>query len=302
MDVISDFAVFRAIVEAGGVSAAAEVLQSSPPAVSRRLAALEMRLGVKLAERQSRRFRLTDEGTVLYERSCAVLDQVRDIEAEVASRGGIIRGLLRVGAPTDFGRRHIGPIVAEFASIHDGLEMHLILSDAGLEVAADGCDLVLRFGMPADQGMIARKLATTARALCAAPAYLERFGAPTSPADLAKHNCLRLARRHQLMDVWQFTQGAVEHEVKVGGTLSSASGDVLHGWALSGAGISLEARWDVEEDLASGALVEVLPEYRAKPLELYASFAPGKPLPPRIRHFLDFLLQSLSKIERPAAS
>jgi len=141
---ISDFALFRAIVEAGGISAGALVLQSSPAAVSRRLTALETKLGVRLAERSSRRFRLTDEGLLLYERSRTILESVRDAEAEVASHGGAARGLPRVGAPTDLGRRHLAPLLAAFAAQHPGLGAHLVTSDAGLEVEADACDLVLR--------------------------------------------------------------------------------------------------------------------------------------------------------------
>jgi LysR family transcriptional regulator, transcriptional activator for dmlA len=112
------------------------------------LTALEVKLGVRLAERTSRRFRLTDEGLLLYERSRSILEQIRDAEAEVASRGGVARGLLKVGAPCDFGRRHLGPILALFTAQHPGLEAHLVLSDAGLENQADGCDVVLRYGLP----------------------------------------------------------------------------------------------------------------------------------------------------------
>jgi LysR family transcriptional regulator, transcriptional activator for dmlA len=295
LDAISDFALFRAIVDAGGISAAALVLESSPAAVSRRLTALEAKLGVRLAERSSRRFRLTDEGTLLYERSCSILQQVRDAEAEVASRGGAARGHLRVGAPADLGRRHIAPLLASFTAQHPGLETHLILSDAGLEVAADECDIVLRFGLPNDLGMIARKIVTTERILCASPAYLARHGAPNSPDDLARHSCLRIARRHQLFDLWRFARDGSEFDVKVGGILSSADGTVLHDWAVSGEGISLEAFWDVAEDIAAGRLVEVMADYRCPALELYAVFAPGKPLPPRIRLFVNRLAEAFSR-------
>jgi DNA-binding transcriptional LysR family regulator len=296
MDTISDFEVFRAIVDSGGISAAAEALQSSPPAVSRRLASLEKKLGVRLAERQSRRFRLTDEGTLLYERCCAILEQIREAEAEVASRGGAARGLLRVGAPCEFGFRHISCLMATFAQKHPALDAHLTLSDAGLEVAADGFDLVLRFGLPEDIGTIARRIASTPRVLCASPAYLTKYGSPNTPADLAQHKCLRFSRRHRLMDLWTFTKNGQDHPVKVGGSLSSANGDVLHAWALAGEGLSLEARWDVEEDLAAGRLVEVLPGYRASDLELYAVFAPGKTIIPRIRMFVDYVAQELARL------
>ena len=130
MDEVSEFALFRAIVETGGISAAALALQSSPAAVSRRLSAMETKLGVRLAERSSRRFRLTDEGLLLYERCRSILDQIRDAEAEVASRGGAARGLLRIGAPADFGRKHIAPLLPGFTAQHPGLDAQRHAIDA----------------------------------------------------------------------------------------------------------------------------------------------------------------------------
>lgn len=297
MDDISDFALFCGIVDAGGISAGALALGSSPAAVSRRLTALEAKLGVRLAERSSRRFRLTDEGLLLYERSRSILERVRDAEAEVASRGGAARGMLRVGAPVDFGRRHVAPLLADFTNRHAGLEAHLTLSDRGLEIEADACDLVLRYGLPNDPAVIARKIATTDRLICASPSYLARRGTPLSPDDLAEHNCLRLARRHQLLDRWDFTRGENQYEVRVRGTLSSGDGAVLYRWALSGEGISSEAFWDVADDLAAGRLVRVLPDYRCPAIELYAVFAPGKPVPPRIRLFVDHLIQAFRRVQ-----
>jgi LysR family transcriptional regulator, transcriptional activator for dmlA len=289
---ISDFALFCGIVDAGGISAGALALGSSPAAVSRRLTGLEAKLGVRLAERSSRRFRLTDEGLLLYERSRSILERVRDAEAEVASRGGVARGMLRLGAPIDFGRRHVAPLLAAFTRQHAGLEAHLILSDRGLEIEADACDLVLRYGLPNDPTMIARKVATTDRLLCASPSYLARRGTPLTPDDLVGHDCLRLARRHQLLDRWDFARDEDRYEVRVRGTLSSGDGTVLYQWALSGEGISSEALWDVADDLAAGRLVRVLPDYRCPAIELYAVFAPGKPVPPRIRLFVDHLVQA----------
>ncbi len=302
MDSISEFALFRAIVDAGGISAAALALQSSPAAVSRRLTALEARLGVRLADRSSRRFRLTDEGLLLYDRSFAILEQVRDAEAEVASRGGSARGLLKVGASADLGRRHVSPVLARFVAQHPGLDAHLILSDAGLENEADDCDLVLRFGLPNDPAMIARKIATTTQVVVAAPSYVARRGAPTSPEELKDHNCLRLARRHKMIDLWRFRRGDEPIEIQVSGNLSSADGTVLRGWALSGEGISWEALRDVADDLASGNLVHLLPDCRSANMELYAVFAPGKPVPPRIRLFVDFLVGVFGELEQKLAA
>jgi DNA-binding transcriptional LysR family regulator len=288
-DAIGDIELFRAVVEAGGISAGALALGSSPPAVSRRLAALETRLGVRLAERSARRFRLTEDGALYYERVRNLLADLRDVEAEVSARGSTARGLLKVGAPMELGRRKIAPLLAEFAAQHPRLQAHLVLSDAGLEVEQDAIDVALRIDRPDDPAVITRKIASTRRAFCAAPSYLAARGTPRRPADLAGHECLRLARRHRLNDRWRFrTESGVE-EIKVGGSLSSSSGDVLHGWALEGKGLSLEAFWDVAEDLAAGRLVESLPDCAADTVELFAAFSPGQPTPSRIRLFMDFM-------------
>ncbi len=288
-DRIGDVELFCAIVEAGSISAAALASGSSPPAVSRRLSALEARLGVRLAERSARRLRLTDEGTLYYQQCRDILANLRDAEAEVSARGAAARGLLKVGAPTELGRRRIASLLAEFAAAHPGLEIHLVLSDAGLEVGQDGIDVALRIDRPDDPSVIARKIAASRRILCGAPSYLAARGKPARPTELASHECLRLARRHRLHDRWRFrTENGVE-EIKVGGHLSSSSGDVLHGWALAGLGLSSEALWDVTEDLQAGRLVECLADYSCDAIDLFATFQPGNPIPPRVRLFVDFV-------------
>jgi DNA-binding transcriptional LysR family regulator len=289
-DGIGDIELFCAVVEAGGISAAALASGSSPPAVSRRLSALEARLGVRLAERSARRFRLTDEGALYYQHCRSILADLRDADAEVSARGAVARGLLKVGAPMELGRTRVAPLLADFAVGHPGLEVHLTLSDAGLEVGQDGIDVALRIDRPDDPAVIARKIATTRRVLCGAPSYLAARGTPERPADLAEHECLRLARRHRLHDQWRFRSDSGVEEIKVGGHLSSSSGDVLHGWALEGRGLSSEALWDVAEDLQAGRLVECLADYRCEEIELFATFQPGHPIPPRVRLFVDFML------------
>jgi DNA-binding transcriptional LysR family regulator len=142
---------------------------------------------------------------------------------------------------------------------------------------------------PDDPAIIARRIASIGRVLCAAPSYLAAHGTPATPADLAGHECLRLARRHRLHDSWRFRTASGVEEIKVGGHLSSSSGEVLHGWALDGRGLSSEALWDVAEDLQAGRLVECLADYRCDEVELFAAFQAGHPLPPRIRLFVDFI-------------
>lgn len=291
-DSIGDIELFCAIVEAGGISAGATALRSSPPAVSRRLSALEDRLGVRLAERNARRFRLTEEGALFYEHCRKLLATMHDVEAEVSARGATARGLLKVGAPMELGRRRIAPLLAEFAARHPGLEAHLVLSDAGLEVGQDGIDVALRVDRPDNPAVMTRKIAATPRVLCAAPSYLADRGMPERPADLARHECLRLARRHYLHDRWRFRTDSGVEEIVAGGHLSSSSGDVLHGWALDGRGLSFEALWDVADDLEAGRLVACLADYASDEIELFATFQPGHPVPPRVRLFVDFMAAS----------
>lgn len=286
-DVVAELQLFQSIAGAGSLSAAARVLGSSPPAISRRLAELEQRLGVKLADRSARRFRLTDEGTVYLEQGRRILDQLRDLEAEVASRGGAARGLLRVGAPTDLGRRRVAPLLADFANRHTALEVHLVLSDAGLEVAEDGLDVALRVGLPNDPSVLTRKLLSSRRILCAAPSYFGKHGVPTGPDDLSHHECLCLARRYSLQNRWRFVDGTDTKVVQVRGTLTSSDGEVLRSWALEGQGISLEAEWDVADDIRDGRLVTCLDGLSAETIELFATYLPSKPIPASIRLFVE---------------
>ena len=190
-DSVGDIELFAAIVEAGGISAAAIALDSSPPVISRRLAMLEARLGIRLAERSARRFRLTEEGSLYYERGRAILSGLREMEAEVAARGTAAHGLLKVGAPMELGRNRIASLLASFCQLHPGLRAHLVLSDAGFEIGQDGLDVALRFGLPEDQSLISRKLATVRRIVCGSPAYFADRGVPGKPEDLTGHECLR---------------------------------------------------------------------------------------------------------------
>jgi DNA-binding transcriptional LysR family regulator len=294
-DGISDAEFFIGIAQAGGIGAGALALNSSPPAASRRLATIERRLGVQLAERSARRFRLTDEGRLYLERSHELLSAMRDMEAEVSSRGESARGLLRVAAPTDLGRRRLAPTLAAFADAHPELTVQLILSDSGVEIAEDGLDIAIRTGVPHDPAVIVRKLVTAPMKLCAAPAYLARHGTPREHAELSGHRCLVLARRHQRISRWRFRASTGEvRDVEITGRLSSTSGDVLRQWAIDGAGISLEAEWDVEADLAEGRLIECLPDVRWEPVSLYATFMPGRPVAPRVRLAIDWIADTFS--------
>ncbi|CDY78935.1 Transcriptional regulator, LysR family [Caballeronia glathei] len=292
VDEVNDMRVFAQMIEAGNLSAAARAFDSSTAAMSRRLAALERRLGVRLVTRTSRRFELTVEGAQFYERVLAILSAIEEAEAEASAQSQMPRGLLCVGAPSEIGRKQIAPMITAFSDRYPEVEVRLVLSDIGIDVIDDNLDVALRIGLPPDTGVIAKKLLSSRRVVVASPDYLARRGTPHSPADLAEHDCIRLVRGQRVFDRWRLLEEGQPRDVPVSGTLSTANGEVLHDWVLQGRGLALKALWDIQEDLRSGALVECMPEHQCDQIELYAVFASRRHLAPRVRVFLDFVQQA----------
>src|ERR1700677_153244 len=232
---------FVELVRAGNLSAAARALNSSPAAMSRGLTALESRLGVRLVTRTSRTFELTAEGHQFYERCERIVAEIAEAEAEASSQGKTVKGKLRIGAPMGIGRRLIAPLVASFVEKYPGIQVHLNLSDSGLDVIDDGLDVALRNGLPADTSVIARKVLTAKRITCASPAYFKKHGTPAKPGDLLQHDCIRLVRGRRVVDAWVFQEQGKRFEVVVNGTLTTTSGEVVHDWVRAGKGIALKA-------------------------------------------------------------
>ena len=196
MDRLDELAIFVRIVEEGSLARAAARLRRSPPAVTRALAALEDRLGVRLVDRTTRRLAPTEAGRALYDKARAL---VADYEAATAgARDAPVRGLLRITAPVQFGRRHIAPVVARFLDAHDGVEVELLLNDRNIDLIDEGIDVALRIGPLADSTLTARPVGHVRRLWVASPAYLKRRGMPRAPADLAHHEAhpRHVARQH----------------------------------------------------------------------------------------------------------
>jgi DNA-binding transcriptional LysR family regulator len=297
-DEVAELQLFVEIIKAGNLSAAARALNSSPAAMSRGLSALESRLGVRLVTRTSRTFELTDEGHLFYERCERIAADIAEAEAEASSQGKTVKGRLRIGAPVGIGRRLVAPLVARFVEKFPGVQIHLFLSDSGLDVVDDGLDIALRVGLPTDASVIAKKILSTRRAVCASPSYLKRHGVPRRPEDLLRHNCIRLVRGRRVMDAWSFQEGGKPFEMTVSGNLTTTSGLVLHDWAKSGRGIALKAVWDVQPDLEAGTLVECLKDFWCDEIDLFAICASRQHLPPRIRIFLDYISATLPEMVR----
>jgi DNA-binding transcriptional LysR family regulator len=231
-DEVAELQLFVEIVRAGNLSAAARALNSSPAAMSRGLTTLESRLGVRLVTRTSRSFELTEEGQLFYERCVRIVADIAD--AEASSKGATVKGILRLGAPMEIGRRLVAPLTTEFRRKFPDVQVHLVLSNAGLDVIDDGLDIALRIGLPSDSSVISRKVLTAKRITCASPAYFKKHGTPAKPSDLLQHDCIRLVRGRRVMDAWVFQEQGKRFEVVVNGTLTTTSGEVVHDWVRAG--------------------------------------------------------------------
>lgn len=294
MDEISALRLFVNVVEAGGISAAARNLEASPAAISRGLAALEKRLGVRLVTRTSRRFDLTDEGRLFFERSSSIVQDIDAAEAEIAAASDQPRGLIRVVAPMGFGAAVVAPLAREFAELHPQIGLRLILSDAGPDITDPIPDLMLTTRLPASSGMISRKIHSDRRIVCATPDYLARHGRPHTPQELLQHNCLCLVRGSDIFDHWQFRQGHRTISIKVSGRMAANSTAVLREWVLEGQGIGFLAMWDIYDAVQKNLLEECLFSYWCDTIDLYALYPTRQHLPHRIRIFIDFLMSRLS--------
>lgn len=288
---IEDLTVFVRIAERGGFSAAARELHVTPGAISKQVARLEARLGVRLFERSTRRVKLTDEGHAALEharRALASIDGLTDVA--LRSRG-VLEGTVRITAPAPFGRKFVAPLIGEFRARHPKVDFDLQLSDQIVDLLRSDVDLAIRIGALPDSTLIARRLAKSERLLVAAPAYVRKFGAPARPSDLAGHTCLVFSYPGVLQNVWALRSGRQRARVTVKGDLRSDNGEVLRDWCVQGLGISLRETWDVVSELESGALARVLSKWETEATNIFAVRAPRTPLPYRIAAFLDFMAE-----------
>lgn len=287
-----DVRLFTLIAKLGSMAAAAQELGVTPPVVSRRLAALEKRLNVRLMNRTTRRFSLTAEGEMYLAGGARLLEQLAMLEQRVGGGGHQPQGTLRIGATLGFGRMHIAPQLSLFTEEFPQVEAQLHLSERAINLVEQGLDVVIRFGELADSRLTARLLANNQRILCAAPEYLLRHGRPVAPRDLSKHNCIFIRERDETYGTWHLRKGSDIESVKVQSNLSSNDGTTALLWALEGRGLLLRSQWDVAEHVRSGALVPVLSEWSLPSADIYVVFQTTNQMPAKIRVLVDRLLAS----------
>ncbi len=284
------FLVFARVAEVGGFTAAAQDLEVSKATVSKAVAELEHRLGVSLLRRTTRRLSLTEAGERVLARARRIAQEAEGAMDEASEHRGEARGRLRISVPMTWGLRYLSPVLPDFMAQHPGIQVDLSLEDRAVDLIAEGFDLVVRIREMTDSTLVVRQLANVHRWLVAAPAYLQRMGTPQQPEDLSDHACLHYSNLSSGA-VWQLVGGGDDQRrsVRVTGPLCANNGDAIGLAARAGLGIALQPDFIVCDDLRSGAVVRVLPEWQGPPLRMHVLTAPGGQMPRKVRVFSDFL-------------
>ena len=298
-----DLRIFVAAVRAGGFSKAAQQLGLTRSAVSRRIEALETRLGVRLVTRTTRRFSLTEAGELFYERSARIAMDIEEAERDMLERYGAPRGDLRVNCAVMIGLKLIIPRLKGFARAYSGLRVHVDLSDAPVTKNDTQYDIHIRLGSIDDPNLVASRLARSRRILCASPDYLRDFGAPTAVEDLARHSCLLISGLGVDSNTWLFKNGDRIDRMGVTGQLIFNSGDGHYEALVAGLGIGRVTELLARTDIASGRLVPVLENlHEASAEPILAVFAGGKYTPQKTRAFIEYFRHGLRDYEVGKAS
>lgn len=291
---LDDLRVFCMVARKSSFSAAAEALSASAAYVSKRVGVLEASLGTRLLHRSTRRVAMTAAGERVFAWAEKILDDVDQLVEDVSSTRRMPRGTLRVSSSFGFGRKFVAPALADLQDRYPQLNVRLDLFDRVVDVAGEGFDLDVRIGDEIAGHLIARRLATNYRVLCAAPAYLKAHGAPQSVADLESHACLAIKERDHPFGVWRLDVGGETVGVKVTGPLSTNHGEAAVQWALAGRGIVLRSIWDVQPLLDEGKLQRVLPDV-TQPANVWAVFPERLAQSAKVKVCVDFLAEAFAQ-------
>jgi DNA-binding transcriptional LysR family regulator len=306
MDDLGNMRVFLAVARLGSFSEAGRQLDLAPSSISRQISQLEDSLGVRLFTRTTRSLTLTGAGEMWAERAARILLELEEAREAVRDFDAAPKGVVRVSAPIAFGRLHAAPAIIDFLQSYPDISVEYGLTDRNVDLIEEGMDVALRIGRLPDSSLIARRLAPMARVICASPRYLERRGVPTSPADLANHDCLtfRLYDAGSIWrpgaDLWSLHGPDGVFELPVKGPLKASSAEVLVRAALADLGLILVLDWLVEPFMRTGELVHVLGDYRiADDMgdgAIYAVYPSGRYVPAKVRVFIDYMAAHFAKV------
>ena len=285
--------VFTRVVELGGFSTAARAFRMTPSAVSKLVARLETRLGVRLINRSTRKLQLTPEGSAFYERALRILDEISAAEREAAI-GATPSGLLRVNTSVPFGLRLLLPLLPDFAKRYPDIKVEVVLTDLVVDLLEERADVAIRVGLMRESRLLARKLGESRMVVVASPGYLNERGTPKTPDDLADHNLLRFGFA-KWENGWPFKIGGETIAVMPSGNALVSDGEAMQHLAVAGMGLARLARFHVEADIKAGRLVPVLEAFNPGDIEpIHAVFVGhGGQLPARVRAFLDYLVETV---------
>lgn len=289
---INGIKVFVRAVDMGNISAAARTLRISAAAANHRIVQLEKRLGTRLLNRTTRSLQCTQEGGAFYHHALEVISAMERAESSVACLTGRPVGSVLVTAPVGFGQKLLPKLVMDYNEKFPDVQVQLRLSDHLLDILNDSIDVAIRMSVPKDSSLIGRKIGSCPRILCASPGYLEKHGTPRIPDDLLQHNCLLLRFPGSTQFRWKLNGPDGPVILPVSGSFDANHGEVLTDWALHDAGITLKAYWEVAEHLASGALVQILPNFPPEPVSLMALYPHKSLVSQKVRSFVDFLANS----------
>jgi DNA-binding transcriptional LysR family regulator len=284
MDRLDELAVFVAIVEAGSLVNASRRLRRSPPAVTRALSALEDRIGLRLVERTTRRLAPTEAGRALADRARTLLANYDEALLGVARAP--VRGVLRITAPVQFGRRHVAPIVSTFLNEYPEVRVELSLNDRNLDLIEEGLDLAVRIGALADSSLVARQVGSVRRVVVASPEYLARRGVPLTPPDLAAHDTIFGMARSSARE-WRFGPSARGAIVRLSPRLLVDDVEAQLQAAQAGRGIARPLSYQVTEQLAAGSLIRLLQDFEPQPLPVQLVTLSRGYMAPKIQAFIN---------------
>lgn len=294
MDRIREMETFLRVVEAGSFSAAARGLDIGQPAVSKIVADLERRLGIRLLARSTRRLTPTEAGLAFYERARRAMAEAD--EAETAARGAAMRleGRLRVSAPVTFGRLHVVPKLGAFLDAHPRLRLELVMDDRVIDLLAENIDAALRLGALPDSELTARRLAGADRLVVATPSYLARWGFPGAPEDLRDHQAI-VYRQVTGGQEWVFRREKSEVPVRLEPRLTLSAAEGVREAVLTGLGLTIASRWMFAPELASGEVVPVLQEWSLPPMDLWVTYPSGRLMSTKAKAFVEWFEGTLDR-------
>ena len=293
METVAGLRIFARVVEAGSFSEAGRQLGVAPSSVSRQINELENSLGALLFQRTTRKLSLTEAGELYYERATRIVTEIDEAKLAISQLDGTPTGILRLNVPGSLSRRYIVPTLVAFQEKFPGVEIVLLASDQVMDMIEHRIDLTIRLGALTDSSLVARKIGSGRRVVCASTAYLKKAGHPKLPDDLTDHNCL-IFRSNPGSNVWKFKNiKSVISAVRVSGNLYANDGESLVAAAVEGHGIILVPEWLVNCELREGILQELLTHYSLIPKEtpMYALYPRQRHLPPKVRAFIDFMVE-----------